>query len=90
MRPDWARQNEDTLTRLIRATILAERWIGTSANKGAAIQHLAEFLGINQAEATIVYEQYVETLKAIPPEGDIDQAGVRGVVELLGEINADW
>jgi ABC-type nitrate/sulfonate/bicarbonate transport system substrate-binding protein len=88
VRPDWARQNEDTLTRLIRATILAERWITASANKGAAIQQLAEFLGINQAEATIVYQQYVEALKAIPPEGDIDQAGVRGVVELLGEINA--
>jgi ABC-type nitrate/sulfonate/bicarbonate transport system substrate-binding protein len=88
VRPDWARQNEDALMRLIRATILAERWIGTAANKSAAIQQLATFLGINQAEATIVYEQYVESLKAIPPEGDIDQAGVRGVVELLGEINA--
>ena len=88
VRPDWARQNEDALTRLIRATILAERWITASANKGAAIQHLAAFLGINQAEATIVYQQYVETLKAIPSEGDIDQAGVRGVVELLVEINA--
>lgn len=88
VRPDWARQNEDVLARVIRATILAERWIGNSANKAAAIQQLSAFLGINEAEATIVYGQYVETLKAIPAEGDIDQAGVRSVVELLGEINA--
>jgi ABC-type nitrate/sulfonate/bicarbonate transport system substrate-binding protein len=87
-RPDWARQNEDALTRLIRATLLAERWIGDRANRGAAIQHLTGSLGISQSEATIVYEQYVETLGAIPREGDIDQGGVRGVVDLLGEINA--
>jgi NitT/TauT family transport system substrate-binding protein len=88
VRPDWARQNEDALTRLIRATLLAERWIADRANKVTAIGSLASSLGINQAEATIVYEQYVETLQAIPREGDIDQAGVRGVVELLNEINA--
>lgn len=88
VRPDWARQNEDALTRLIRATILAERWIGNGANKSAAIQQLAGSLGLNQAEAAIIYGQYVETLKAIPAEGDIDQAGVRGVVDLLSEINA--
>ncbi|MCC7367035.1 MAG: ABC transporter substrate-binding protein [Chloroflexi bacterium] len=88
VRPDWARQNEDTLTRLIRATIQAQRWIGDRSNKSAAIKLLADSLGTNEAEATIVYEQYVQMLDAIPREGDIDQAGVRSVVELLGEINA--
>jgi ABC-type nitrate/sulfonate/bicarbonate transport system substrate-binding protein len=88
VRPDWARQNEDALTRLIRAVLLAERWIADRANKAAAIGLLSNSLGINQAEATVVYEQYIESLGAIPREGDIDQAGVRGVVELLGEVDA--
>ena len=88
VRPDWARQNEELLTRLIRATIQAERWITTPANKPAAVEQLARSLGVNTAEATVVYEQYVEKLGAIPSEGDIDQAGVRGVVDLLSEIGA--
>lgn len=86
VRPEWARQNEDVLTRFLRATVQAERWIGTPANKGAAIEQLARSLGVSPAEATVVYEQYVEQPGAIPPEGDIDQAGVRGVIELLTEI----
>jgi ABC-type nitrate/sulfonate/bicarbonate transport system substrate-binding protein len=86
VRPDWARQNEDVLMRFLRATVQAERWITTPANKPAAIDLLARSLGVNNQEATIVYEQYVEKLAAIPPEGDIDQAGVRGVIDLLGEI----
>ena len=88
MRPEWARQNEDLLTRLVRATILAERWITTPANKPAAVEQLARSLGITATEAAMVYEQYVDKLGAIPREGDIDQAGVRGVLELLAEIDA--
>jgi len=88
VRPEWARQNEDALVRLLRATVMAERWIMTPTNKPAAVEQLARSLGIEPPEAAIVYEQYVEKLGAIPREGDIDQAGVRGVVELLTEINA--
>lgn len=88
VRPDWARQNEDVLTRLIRATVLAERWIGNSANKDAAIKIMQQSLGLGEIEAKVVYEQYVDALGSIPKEGDIDQAGVRAVIELLGEIDA--
>jgi ABC-type nitrate/sulfonate/bicarbonate transport system substrate-binding protein len=88
VRPDWARQNEDLLTRFIRAVTLAERWITTPANKAAAVQEMSKSLGVNAQEATLIYEQYVERLSAIPREGDIDQAGVRGVIELLGEVDA--
>jgi ABC-type nitrate/sulfonate/bicarbonate transport system substrate-binding protein len=88
VRPDWARQNEDLLTRLVRATILAERWIGAPSNKGAAVEQLARSLGVEKPEASIVYEQYVEKLGAISRDGDIDQAGVAGVVDLLEEVDA--
>lgn len=86
VRPEWARQNEDVLIRFIRATIQAEQWINAPANKAAAVEQLSRSLGVNPSEATIVYEQYVEQLGAIPPAGDIDEAGVRGVIELLTEI----
>jgi ABC-type nitrate/sulfonate/bicarbonate transport system substrate-binding protein len=88
VRPDWARQNEDLLTRFIRATILAERWATNPANKDSAVILLARSLGVSEAEASTVYEQYVEKAGAISREGEIDQAGVRGVVELLTEVDA--
>ena len=88
VRPEWARQNEDLLTRLVRATIVAERWITTPSNKPAAVEQLARSLGITSTEAALVYEQYVDKLGAIPREGDIDQAGVRGVLDLLAEVDA--
>jgi len=86
VRPDWARQNEDTLVRLLRSVLLAERWITTPGNRDAAIASLATSLGVNRDEASVIYEQYVEKIPTVPREGDIDQAGVRGVADLLGEI----
>ena len=88
VRPEWARQNEDLLVRLLRATIQAERWMTMPQNKPAAVDIMAKTMGIAVTEAAIVYEQFVDKLAAIPGEADIDQAGVRGVVELLGEIDA--
>jgi ABC-type nitrate/sulfonate/bicarbonate transport system substrate-binding protein len=88
VRPEWARQNEDLVTRFIRATIQAERWITTPSNKPAAVEQLARSLGITVTEAAQVYEQYLDKLGAIPREGDIDQAGVRGILDLLAEIDA--
>jgi len=85
-RPDWARQNEDTLVRLLRSVVLAERWITTPANREAAVAILADTLHLAPKEAAQVYDQYVEKSPAISREGDIDQVGVRSVAELLGEI----
>lgn len=87
VRPDWARQNEDTLVRLLRSTILAQRWVATPANRDAAVATLASTLRVNAQEANVVFDQYVEKVQAIPREGDIDLAGVRGVADLLAEIN---
>jgi ABC-type nitrate/sulfonate/bicarbonate transport system substrate-binding protein len=88
VRPEWARQNEDLLTRFVRAVILAERWITTPSNRPAAVDSLAQSLELTPAEATPLYEQFVDKMGAIPREADIDQAGVRGVVDLLAEIDA--
>jgi ABC-type nitrate/sulfonate/bicarbonate transport system substrate-binding protein len=88
VRPDWARQNEDLLARFIRATIQAERWVTTPANKDAAIKQLADSLGVSESEAATVYEADVEKLGAIARDGEIDQAGVRAVVDLLAEVDA--
>jgi ABC-type nitrate/sulfonate/bicarbonate transport system substrate-binding protein len=87
VRPDWARQNEDTLVRLLRSVILAERWIATPANRDAGIALLASTLHVTNQDAALLVDQYVEKTQAIPREADIDQAGIRGVADLLAEIN---
>jgi ABC-type nitrate/sulfonate/bicarbonate transport system substrate-binding protein len=87
VRPDWARQNEDTLLRLLRSVLLAERWIATPGNRDAAVALLASTLRVTSQDASLLFEQYVEKAQAIPREGDIDQAGIRGVADLLAEIN---
>jgi len=66
--------------------LLAERWITTPANHDPAIAVLADTLHVTSPEAAQVYDQYVEKSPSIPPQGDIDQAGVRAVGEMLGEI----
>jgi ABC-type nitrate/sulfonate/bicarbonate transport system substrate-binding protein len=86
VRPDWARQNEETLVRLLRAVVLAERWITTPANHDPAVAILADTLHLTPQEAAQAYDQYVEKSPSIPPQGDIDQAGVRAVGEMLAEI----
>jgi len=87
VRPDWARQNEDTLVRLLRSMLLAQRWLATPANRDAAIATLGSTLRVNNQEAGTIFDQYVDKGQVIPREGDIDQAGVRGVADLLAEID---
>ena len=88
VRPDWARQNEETLVRFLRAIVQADRWIYTPANRAEAVQILAGTLRITVAEADRVYADWVETTPAIPREGEVDQPGLRAVVELLAEVEA--
>jgi hypothetical protein len=67
--------------------VQAERWVTTPANREGAVAALASTLRITSQEAGVVYDQYVDGVKAIPTDGDIDQGGVRGVADLLAELN---
>ncbi|MCC6175135.1 MAG: ABC transporter substrate-binding protein [Chloroflexi bacterium] len=89
VRPDWARQHEDTVVRFLRAVIQAERWITTPANRDGATALLATTLGISGDEAKVVYERFVVKMPAIPPDGDVDVLGVRAVIDLLADVAPD-
>lgn len=88
VRADWARQNEQTLVRFLRAIIQADRWINAPANNREAIDILAGVLKLTTVEAGRVYDYHVDRLSAIPREGELEQPGVRAVLELMAEIDA--
>ncbi|HYU18912.1 MAG TPA: ABC transporter substrate-binding protein [Chloroflexota bacterium] len=88
VRKDWARQNEDRLVRFLRAIVEADRWIHAPEHRQEAIEVLAGTLRLTTLDAARVYEQYVEKVPAIPRGAEVEQPGVRTVVELLAEVNA--
>ena len=61
----WARQNEATLVRVLRAYGNAARWLHEPANKEQAIQILAEATKSRPEYARQTYELYVEQVKAM-------------------------
>ncbi len=83
---DWARQNEDRLVRFLRAIAQADRWIYDPQNRPEAVDVLAGVVGLTAAEADRIYERYVEQQPAIPKAAELEQPGVRSVVDLLAAI----
>jgi NitT/TauT family transport system substrate-binding protein len=88
IRSDWGRQNEERLVRFLRAIVQAERWIYAPSNKQEAIDILASTFKLSAVEAGRLYEQYVEKVPAVPKAGELEEAGVRVVTELLDEVDA--
>ncbi|MBA2447685.1 MAG: ABC transporter substrate-binding protein [Chloroflexi bacterium] len=88
VRADWAGENSDRLVRFLRAIVAADRWIYAPENRDESIGILAATLRMTAAESGRLYEQYVEQAPAIPRNGEIAEAGVRVVVEMLAELQA--
>ena len=88
VRADWARQNSDRLVRFLRAVAAADRWLYAPENHREAVDILAGTVRLTSTEAEWIYEQYVEKLPAIPKNGELEEPGVRVVVDLLAELEA--
>ena len=88
VRGDWARQNEDRLVRFLRAVAEADRWIYAPENRQESTDVLASVVGLTATEAGRIYERYVEQHPAVPKAAELDQPGVRSVVELLAAVEA--
>lgn len=88
VRRDWASQNQERLVRFLSAVVAADRWIYAPGNRQAAIDVLADTARLTVPEAALIHEQYVEKVGAIPRNGEVDEAGLRTVVDILAEIDA--
>jgi NitT/TauT family transport system substrate-binding protein len=82
---DWARQHPARLQRYLRGLIRSTRWLTEPNNKAAAIQILAEEIRTDAPYAQLTYELYVEQLRVIPHEAEINPRGIERVLELLVE-----
>jgi ABC-type nitrate/sulfonate/bicarbonate transport system substrate-binding protein len=83
----WARANDDRLVRWIRAVIAACAWLNDPANRGEAVRVLVDATQTPEDIAQRTWALYFEERagKAIPPDGGINQAGLRNVLALADE-----
>lgn len=78
----WAKANEDTVVRYIRAMLSAIDWIYDPANKAEAIKILAVNAKIPEAAAAPSIDGVTRGQAAINRKGAIDVEGVRNVIAL--------
>jgi ABC-type nitrate/sulfonate/bicarbonate transport system substrate-binding protein len=85
MNRDWARQNEARTIRYLRGLIRSARWLNDPANKDAAIRILMEETKAEERYARLTYELYIEELKVMPREAEVDPRGIETVLALMVE-----
>ncbi len=78
----WAKANEDTVVRYIRAMLTAIDWIYDPANKAEAIKILAAHAKIPEAAAAPSVDGVTSGQSAIDRKGAINPEGVRNVIAL--------
>ena len=83
----WARANDDRLVRWIRAIIAGCAWLNDPANRAEAVRVLVDATQTPEDIAQRTWALYFEERagKAIPPDGGINQAGLRNVLALADE-----
>jgi ABC-type nitrate/sulfonate/bicarbonate transport system substrate-binding protein len=89
MRP-WAQANSDTVVRYIKAFVEGRRWVLNPANKGEAIQLLADRLRITNEVAAKSYAVAVDPVDGISKDAAFDLEGFKNVLRLRAEIEGQW
>ncbi|MGH7714646.1 MAG: ABC transporter substrate-binding protein, partial [Vulcanimicrobiaceae bacterium] len=78
----WIEHNTDVLVRYIRGYLAALRWLYDGRNKAETVAILVSQGKVPQEIASLVYEEIVDRTNGIVPNGAIDMAGVRTVLDL--------
>ncbi len=86
-RRDWAEDHAGELVAFLRATARAGRWLFDPANADAAQAILAEGTGLATAEVADTYRVYVEQGGVLAREGEIRDAGMAAVLDVMREEN---
>jgi ABC-type nitrate/sulfonate/bicarbonate transport system substrate-binding protein len=80
----WARDNQDTVKRVLRGLIRGFQWL--HQNKEEAIAFISSELKLERRYAAAGWEEYVRS-NAWPPRGDIDVEGVKTQIQILAQGN---
>jgi ABC-type nitrate/sulfonate/bicarbonate transport system substrate-binding protein len=78
----WIEKNSDVLVRYIRGYLAALHWIYEAKNKTETIAILTGQGKVPKEIASLVYAEVIDRANGIVPNGAIDIAGVRTVLEL--------
>ena len=78
----WIERNGDVLVRYIRGYLAALRWLYDARNKDAAIGILTKQGNVPPEIASLCYAEILNRTNGIVPNGAIDIAGVRTILEL--------
>ncbi len=87
VRRDWAEEQADALVALLRATARAGRWLFEPAHAAEAQAILAQATGLTTAEVADTYRLYVEQGGVLAREGEISDAGIAAVLDVMREEN---
>jgi ABC-type nitrate/sulfonate/bicarbonate transport system substrate-binding protein len=82
----WAQQNPDSMLRFLRAYAKACQWMYDPANKEEAIKILVDSLKTTDEYARRTYELMIEHAQALPKNGELNMAGMQGVMDIMVEM----
>ncbi|HEY7168010.1 MAG TPA: ABC transporter substrate-binding protein [Candidatus Binatia bacterium] len=80
----WARENPDTVKRVLRGLIRSFQWL--HQNKEEAISLISSELKLERRYAEAGWDEYVRS-DAWPRSGDIDLEGIKTQIQILAQIN---
>jgi ABC-type nitrate/sulfonate/bicarbonate transport system substrate-binding protein len=87
VRRNWAEDHAEALVAFLRATARAGRWLSDPANAAVAQRVLATATELPTAEVAETYRRYVQQGGVLAREGEISEAGLRAVLDVMREEN---
>lgn len=78
----WAEKNRPLLVRVMKAMVLAMRWL--YENKEPAIDFLTKEMKLKPVHARMGWEYYIEN-RIWHPEADVNLEGIQTVIQIYGE-----
>ena len=83
----WARNNEDGLTRFLRALVEADAWLYDATNRSEAIRILSEFTKSTPSASERSYQLLIEKNQAVAKSGEVSLPGLKTAIELMAELD---
>lgn len=79
----WAEKNRATLVKLLKADLIAVRWLYDPANKAEAIEILMKETGASRQDVANTYDMYLTKLLPYAKDGRISRTGFQKVLEAM-------
>jgi ABC-type nitrate/sulfonate/bicarbonate transport system substrate-binding protein len=85
----WARQNRDTVARMLQGLKEALHWLNDPANRQEAAEIFTSFANVSKDAALHAYDVLVTSTRSYSQDGEFNEAGIQNVLKDIagaGEI----